>query len=100
MEIETIKKSQRLTTLEMENIRKRSGVTNRIQEKKERISGMEDTIKYDNIKVKGNTKCTRFLKKNIKEIQDTMERPNVIIIGIEEIENSQCKGQETSSTKP
>ena len=36
----------------MENIRKRSGVTNRIQEKKERISGMEDTIKYANIKSK------------------------------------------------
>jgi hypothetical protein len=28
-----------------------------------------------------------------------MERPNVRIIGIEEIENSQCKVQETSSTK-
>ena len=49
MEIETIKKSQRETTLELKK-GKRSGVidasiTNRIQEIEERISGEEDTIK-------------------------------------------------------
>jgi chromosome segregation ATPase len=49
MEIETIKKSQRETTLEIENLGKRSGVidasiTNRIQETEERISSAEDTI--------------------------------------------------------
>ena len=49
MEIETIKNSQRKTTLELENLGKRSGVidasiTNRIQEIEERISGAEDTI--------------------------------------------------------
>jgi prefoldin subunit 5 len=43
MEIETIKKSQRETTLEIENLGERSGVidasiTNRIQEIEERIS--------------------------------------------------------------
>ena len=48
-EIETIKKSQRETTLETENLEKRSGVmdsniTNRIQAIEERISGAEDTI--------------------------------------------------------
>jgi predicted nucleic acid-binding Zn-ribbon protein len=48
MEIETIKKSQRETTLNLENLRKRSGVidasiTNRLQEIEERISGVEDT---------------------------------------------------------
>ena len=46
MEIETIKESQRETTLELENLGKRSGVidasiTNRIQEIEERISGAE-----------------------------------------------------------
>jgi predicted nucleic acid-binding Zn-ribbon protein len=46
MEIETIKKSQRETTLELENLGKRSGdigvsISNRIQEIKERISGAE-----------------------------------------------------------
>ena len=50
MEIETIKKSQRETTVELENLGKRSGVTdtnitNRIQEREERISGAEDTMK-------------------------------------------------------
>jgi hypothetical protein len=47
MEIETIKKSQRETTLDIENLGKRSGVidasiTNRIQEIEGRISGIED----------------------------------------------------------
>ena len=46
MEVETIKKSQRETTLEIENLGKISGVidasiTNRIQEIEERISGAE-----------------------------------------------------------
>jgi uncharacterized coiled-coil protein SlyX len=49
MEIETIKKSQRETTLEIKTLRKRSGVidvciTNGIQEIEERISGAEDII--------------------------------------------------------
>jgi len=47
MKIETIKKAQRETTIEVENLGKRSGVihasiTNRIQEIEERISGAED----------------------------------------------------------
>jgi DNA repair exonuclease SbcCD ATPase subunit len=49
MEIETIKTSQKETTLELENLGKRSevidvNITNRIQEIEERISGSEDTI--------------------------------------------------------
>jgi hypothetical protein len=48
MEEETMKKSQRETTLELENLGKRSGIidvsiTNRIQEIEERISDAEDT---------------------------------------------------------
>jgi chromosome segregation ATPase len=61
MEIETIKKSQRKTTLEIENLGKRSGVieasiTNRIQEIEERISGAEDTIENIDKRVKENAK--------------------------------------------
>jgi predicted nucleic acid-binding Zn-ribbon protein len=61
MEIEAIKKSQRETSLEIENIRKRSGVidssiTNRIQEIEERISGIEDTIENIDTPVKENAK--------------------------------------------
>ena len=49
MEIETIKKTQMEANPEMENIGKRSGITdvsitNRIQEIEERISGVEDTV--------------------------------------------------------
>jgi hypothetical protein len=49
MELETIKKSQRETALELENLGKRPGVidasiTNRIQKIEERISGTEVTI--------------------------------------------------------
>ena len=49
MEVETIKKSQRETTLEIEILGKKSGtidvsISNRIQEMEERISGAEDSI--------------------------------------------------------
>ena len=76
MEIETIKKSQREITLELENLGKRSGVidtsiTNRIEE---RISGVEDTIENIDTTVKENTKCKKILTQNIQEIWDTMRR--------------------------
>jgi gas vesicle protein len=63
MEIETIKKSQRETTLEIENLGKRSGVidasiSNRIQEIEERISGAEHTIENIDNKVKENAKSS------------------------------------------
>jgi prefoldin subunit 5 len=63
MDIETIKKSQRETTLELENLGKRSGVidasiTRRIQEIEERISGAEDTIENIDITVKENAKSS------------------------------------------
>jgi hypothetical protein len=68
--IETIKKSQRETTLEIENLGKRSGVidvsiTKRMQEKEERISGGEDTIENNGITVKENTKYKNLLNQNI-----------------------------------
>jgi hypothetical protein len=64
MEIETIKKSQRETTMEIENLGKRSGVidasiTNRIQEIGERISGAEDTIENIDTSVKENAKSKK-----------------------------------------
>ena len=59
LKIETIKKSQKETTLEVENLGKASGVidrsiTNRIQEIEERISGAEDTIENIDTTVKEN----------------------------------------------
>jgi chromosome segregation ATPase len=96
MEIETIKKSQRETTLELESLGRRSGVINasitkRIQEIEERISGAEDTIENIETTIKENVKCKKILTQNIQEIQDTMRRPNLRIIGIEERENFQLK---------
>ena len=59
MEVETIKKSQRETTLEIENLGKKSGaidasIKNKIQEIEERISGAEDTIENIDRKIKKN----------------------------------------------
>ena len=97
MKLETIKKSQRETMLELENLGKRSGVIdasimNRIQEMEERISGAEDSIENIDTTVKQNTKCKRILNQNIQVIQDTMRRPNLRIIGIDENEDFQLKG--------
>ena len=63
MEIETINKSQREATLEIENLGKRSGVIdasiiNRIQKTEERILGAEDTIENIDTTVKENAKST------------------------------------------
>ena len=88
MEVETIKKSQRETTLEIENLGKKSGVidasiTNRIQKIEERISGAEDSIENIDTTIKENVKCKNILTQNIQEIQDTMRKPNLKIIGID-----------------
>jgi hypothetical protein len=81
MEVETIKKSQRETILEIENLGKKSGaidarITNRIQGIAERISGTEDTI--ENIDKENQRKCKmqKDHNPNIQEIQETMRRPN------------------------
>jgi hypothetical protein len=42
--------------------------------------------------IKENAKCRRILTKNIQEIQDTMRRPNLRIIGVNENEDFQFKG--------
>jgi predicted nucleic acid-binding Zn-ribbon protein len=62
MEIETVKKSQRETTLELKNLGKKTGVidasiTKRIQEIEERISGAEDSIENIDTTVKENAKA-------------------------------------------
>ena len=99
METETIKKSQRETTLEIENLVKTPGfidisIRNRIQETEERISGADsiDSIENMDTTIKENAKCRKILTQNIQEIQDTMRRPNIRIIGREESEDSQLKG--------
>ena len=50
-------------------------------------------------RVKENVKSKKFLTQNIQEIWDTMKRPNLKIIGIEEGEESQLKGPENIFNK-
>jgi hypothetical protein len=88
-ELETIKKSQRETNLEIETLGKKSGTTdtsirNRIEEMEERISGEEDSIENKDTTIKENAKCKKILTQNIQKIQDTMRRPNLRIIGVDE----------------
>jgi cell division protein FtsL len=66
MEIETIKRSQRETALEIKNLGKRTrvidgSITNRIQEVEEGISGAEDTVENIDTSVKENAKCKKLL---------------------------------------
>jgi hypothetical protein len=42
--------------------------------------------------IKENAKCKKVLTQNIQEIQDTMRRPNLRIIGANESEDFQLKG--------
>jgi chromosome segregation ATPase len=95
--VETIKKIQRETTLEIEILGKKSGtieasINNRIQEMEERISGVENSIENMGTTIKENAKCIKILTQNIQEIQDTMRRTNLWIIGVDEKENFQLKG--------
>ena len=55
------------------------------------MSGAEDTIESSDTTVKENAKSKQLLTQNIHEIQDTMRRPNLKIIGIEESEDSKLK---------
>jgi prefoldin subunit 5 len=61
MEVETIKKTQRETTLEIEILGKKSGtidasISNRIQEMEERMSDAEDSIETMDTTIKENAK--------------------------------------------
>ena len=57
-----------------------------------RISGAEDSIENIGTTIKENGKCKKILTQNIQEIQDTIRRLNLRIIGIEESEDSKLKG--------
>jgi uncharacterized coiled-coil protein SlyX len=98
MEVETIKKSQGETSLEIENLGKGSGaidasITNRIKKIEERMSGAEDTIENIDTTIKENVKCKKILTPKIQEIEDTI-RPNLRIISIDKKEDFQFKGPE------
>ena len=97
MEIDTIKKTQKQTTLEAEILKKESGVTdssisNRLQEIGKRISVAQDNIESIDKTIRKDAKTKKLLTQNFQEIQDTRRRPNLRIIGIEEREEYQLRG--------
>ena len=55
-----------------------------MQEMEERISSVEDTMKEIDLSVQKNVKSNKFLTQNTQEIWDTMKRPNLRKIGVEE----------------
>ena len=57
----------------------------------DRISDAEKSIENMDTTIKENAKCKKILTQNIQEIQDTMRRPNLRKVGIEESEDSQLK---------
>ena len=92
MEVDTIKKTKSEATLETETLGKKSGtidasISNIIQEMEERISGAEDSIENIGTTIKENGKFKKILTQKIQEIQDTMRRPNLWIIGVDENED-------------
>ena len=56
------------------------------------VCGAEDSIENIGTTIKENGKCKKILTQNIQEIQDTIRRPNVRIIGVDENEDFQLKG--------
>ena len=74
-------------------------ISNRIQEIEERISGAEDSIENIGTTIKENAKCKKILTQNIQEIQDTIRRPNLQIIGVDENKNFQFIGSANNFKK-
>jgi hypothetical protein len=66
-------------------------INNRIQGMEKRILGAEDSRQNIDTTIKENAKCKKIITQNIQEIQDTMRRPNLRIIGIEENEDFQIR---------
>jgi hypothetical protein len=100
MEVETIKKSQRKTTLEIEIVGKKSGIidasiTTRIQEMEERKSDAKDSIENMDTTVKENAKMLKDPNSNHpgnpRHNVKTKFKDNRII-GIDEKEDFQLKG--------
>ena len=94
MEVETIKKSQRETTLKIRTLESHRCKHNKqnSRDRRESISGAEDTIENIDTTIKEKKKKKKLLTQNTQEIQDTMQRPNLGIIGIKVREDLHLKG--------
>jgi hypothetical protein len=65
----------------------------------ERISDAKDSIENIDTIIKENAKCKKILIQNVQEIQDTMRRPNLRILGVDENEDFHLKGPENTFNK-
>jgi hypothetical protein len=97
MEVETLEKTQRERTQEIETLGKKTGIidvriSNRIQEMKERISGAEDFIKNMDTTIKKRKNGKRSYPKTSRKFRTKMRIPNLWILGIDENEDFQLKG--------
>jgi hypothetical protein len=69
LEVETIKKSQRETTLEIENLGKKSGAIDNQQNTRDRRENLRCRGYHRKHNNKKNAKCKKILTQNIHEIQ-------------------------------
>jgi chromosome segregation ATPase len=95
-------------THDMENLRKKNetqiqntmeGHFNRLEQAEDKILELEDKME-----IKGKTeellvKQLKTCKRNMQELTDSITRPNLRIMGIEEREEVQAKGIHIHSTK-
>jgi hypothetical protein len=96
MEVETIKKTQRETTLEIENLGKKSGTICEHQQQNTR-DGRENLRcrrfhREHGHNYQKNAKCKKILTQNIQKIHDKMRSPNLQIIGVDENKDFQIEG--------
>ena len=61
--------------------------------------GLDNTVEEMGISVKESVKSKKILTQNIQKIWDTMKRPNLILIEIEEGKESQLQGPENIFNK-
>jgi chromosome segregation ATPase len=67
-------------------------LVNRVQQVENRVSGMEDKAEKLDQTVKDHKSMLRKYNWNMQDIWDTMKRPNLQIMGVEEGEEIQTKG--------
>jgi predicted nucleic acid-binding Zn-ribbon protein len=67
-------------------------LVNRVEQIENRVSGMEDKVEELDQTVKDHERMLRKYKWNMQDIWDTMKRPNLGIMSVEEAEEIQAKG--------
>jgi chromosome segregation ATPase len=93
-EVETIKKMQSETTLKIETLGKKSRTIDASKHQQQNTRDGRENLRCRRFQrtIKENAKCKKILTQNIQEIQDTMRKPNLQIIGVDENEDFQLKG--------